>query len=378
MRGRIVKRKGSSNYTIVLQLGLDPSTGRRKQRWIAVEGNKREAESQLAELLHAQAEGALVTPSKVTLSQWLSQWLKDYAWPNLAPRTAEGYEHMIRKYIIPNLGNHKLTDLKPEHLQQYYSERLANGLGARTVRHHHVTLHIALKTAVKRGMIIRNPADAVDPPHFTRPEMHTISEADLTKFLDAAQETEYYPLFYLALFTGMRRSELLALRWSDVDLILCQAHVTRSLHHLRTGETVFRPTKTIKSRRSVALSPSTVQVLRDYKAKQEIAKLYDGRLSQNDDPIFPWLPDTVTHAWLKLARKVGLKDVHLHSARHSHASLLLRQGVHPKVVQERLGHSSIQVTLDTYSHVAPGLQEAAARGFDDFIYTDKSEKRILN
>ena len=378
MRGRIVKRKGSSNYTIVLQLGLDPSTGRRKQRWIAVEGNKREAESQLAELLHAQAEGALVTPSKVTLSQWLSQWLKDYAWPNLAPRTAEGYEHMICKYIIPNLGNHKLTDLKPEHLQQYYSERLANGLGARTVRHHHVTLHIALKTAVKRGMIIRNPADAVDPPHFTRPEMHTISEADLTKFLDAAQETEYYPLFYLALFTGMRRSELLALRWSDVDLILCQAHVTRSLHHLRTGETVFRPTKTIKSRRSVALSPSTVQVLRDYKAKQEIAKLYDGRLSQNDDPIFPWLPDTVTHAWLKLARKVGLKDVHLHSARHSHASLLLRQGVHPKVVQERLGHSSIQVTLDTYSHVAPGLQEAAARGFDDFIYTDKSEKRILN
>lgn len=378
MRGRIVKRKGSSNYTIVLQLGLDPSSGKRKQRWIAVEGNKREAESQLAELLHAQAEGALVTPSKVTLSQWLFQWLKDYAWPNLAPRTAEGYEHMICKYIIPNLGNHKLTDLKPEHLQQYYSERLANGLGARTVRHHHVTLHIALKTAVKRGMIIRNPADAVDPPHFTRPEMHTISEADLTKFLEAAQETEYYPLFYLALFTGMRRSELLALRWSDVDLILCQAHVTRSVHHLRTGETVFRPTKTIKSRRSVALSPSTVQVLRDYKAKQEIAKLYDGRLSQNDDPIFPWLPDTVTHAWLKLARKVGLKDVHLHSARHSHASLLLRQGVHPKVVQERLGHSSIQVTLDTYSHVAPGLQEAAARGFDDFIYTDKSEKRILN
>ena len=374
MRGRIIKRKGSSNYTIVLQLGLDATTGKRKQRWIAVEGNKREADRQLAELLHDQAHGNLVKPSKVTVSQWLVQWLKDYAWPNLAPRTAEGYEHMIHKYIIPSLGNHKLTDLQPEHLQRYYSERLANNLSARTVRHHHVTLHIALKTAVKRGMIIRNPADAVDPPHFTQPEMHTIGEADLTKFLDAAQKTEYYAFFYLALFTGMRRSELLALRWSDVDLILCQAHVTRSLHHLRDGETVFRPTKTIKSRRSVALSPSTVQVLRNYRTKQETAKLHAGKLPQEDDLMFPWLPDTVTHAWLKLARKVGLKDIHLHSARHSHASLLLRQGIHPKVVQERLGHSSIQVTLDTYSHVAPGLQEAAAKGFDDFIHTRENTK----
>ncbi len=374
MRGRIIKRSGSHNYTIVLQLGLDPVTGRRKQRWIAVEGNKRAAEDQLAELLHEQAQGTLVKPSKVTVGEWLAQWLKDYVWPNLAPRTAEGYDSMIRNHIIPGLGKHKLTDLKPEHLQVYYSERLKQGLSARTVRHHHVTLHTALKTALKRGIIVRNPADAVDPPHFTRPEIHTIGEADLSRFLDAAQKTEYYPFFYLALFTGMRRSELLALRWSDVDLTLCSAYVTRSLHHLRTGETVFRPTKTVKGRRSVALSPSTVQVLRDYKAKQENERLHAGQLLRKDDLIFPWSPDTVTHAWLKLSRKLGLNDIHLHSARHSHASLLLRQGVHPKIVQERLGHSSIQVTLDTYSHVAPGLQEAAANGFDDFIRSRESEK----
>ena len=117
----------------------------------------------------------------------------------------------------------------------------------------------------------------------------------------------------------------------------------------------------------VALSPSTCQVLQEYHAKQESERLHDGKLLQEDDLIFPWMPDTVTHAWLKVARRVGLKDINLHSARHSHASLLLKQGVHPKIVQERLGHSSIQVTLDTYSHVAPGLQEAAARGFDDFV-----------
>jgi integrase len=238
---------------------------------------------------------------------------------------------------------------------------------ARTVRHHHVTLHGALQTAVKRGMLMRNPADAVDPPHFTKPEMHTIAEADLQRFLDAAKQTEYYPLFYMALFTGMRRSELLALRWCDIDLLLCQAQVTRSLHHLRSGETVFRQPKTAKSRRLVALSPSTAQVLREYRSKKESENLHAGKMLQNDDLIFPFMPDTITHAWLKLARRTGLSGIRLHDARHTHASLLLKQGVHPKVVQERLGHSSIVVTLDTYSHVAPGIQEAAAKGFDDFI-----------
>ena len=369
MRGSIFKQKGQAegSWTIVLSLGRDPATGKRKQRWVTVRGSKHEAEKQLREMLTANDQGMIIKPSKTTLAVFLDKWLKEYSWANLAPRTAEGYEHMARKYLIPSLGNILLTTLKPEHLLSYYNDRRAAGLSGRTIHHHHVTLRGALKCACKWGLIARNPADSVDPPHFDKPEMHTIAEADLQRFLDAAKQTEYYPLFYLALFTGMRRSELLALRWADVNLLMCQAHVTRSLHHLRTGETVIRQPKTAKSRRMVALSPSTCQVLQEYRAKQESERLHDGKLLQEDGLIFPWMPDTVTHAWLKVARRVGLKDINLHSARHSHASLLLKQGVHPKIVQERLGHSSIQVTLDTYSHVAPGLQEAAARGFDDFV-----------
>jgi len=369
MRGSIIKQKhqAEGSWTIVLSLGLDPQTGKRKQQWLTVRGSKHEAEKKLRELLTENDRGMLIKPSKTTLAVFLDRWLKEYAWPNLAPRTAEGYEHMIRKYMIPGLGNIALTALKPEHLLTYYNERRAAGLSSRTVNHHHALLHGVLKSGCKWGLLARNPADSVDPPHFDKPEMHTIAEADLQRFLDAAKQTEYYPCFYLALFSGMRRSELLALRWSDVDLILCQAHVTRSLHHLRTGETVIRQPKTAKSRRVVALSPSTCLVLQEYRTKQENERLHTGKLLLEDDLIFPWLPDTVTHAWLKLSRRVGLKDINLHSARHTHASLLLRQGVHPKIVQERLGHSSIAVTLDTYSHVAPGLQEAAAAGFDDFI-----------
>lgn len=363
----------SDNWTVVLNLGKDPATGKRKQRWFTVQGNKHEAEKRLRDLLQENDHGMLPKPGKLNLGDFLNQWLKEYAWPNLAPKTAEGYEHILRKYVIPGLGRVPLAQLKPEAIQKYYTDKLAGGLSARTVRHHHVTLHTALQSALKRGIISRNPADAVDAPRFQRPEMHTISEDDLQRFLNAAENSEYYPLFYLALFTGMRRSELLALRWCDVDLLGCQISVTRSKHHLRTGEDVFRQPKTAKSRRMIALSPSTSKVLQDCKAKRESELLHAGQLLNENDLIFPWLPDTITHAWLKLTRRLGLKNINLHSARHSHASLLLKQGVHPKIVQERLGHSSIQITLDTYSHVAPGLQQAAANGFDDFIRSRKSE-----
>ncbi|MCL0048213.1 site-specific integrase [Dehalococcoidia bacterium] len=379
MRGHIVKRyKGS--YTIVLELGRDPATGKRKQQWISVKGTKKDAEKRLAEMLHQLDTGNFVKPGKANLGNFLEQWLKDYAWPNLAPRTAEGYEHIIRRHLIPGLGNIPLTQLKPEHLQRYYAEKLSDGrcdgkggLNPRTVRHHHVTLHNALQSAVKWGLLSRNPTDAVSPPRCQQSEWQTLSEDDIHTLLEAAKDTPYYALFYLALFTGMRRSELLALRWCDVDLLLCQLYVTRTLHHLRNGEIVFRSPKTSKGRRLVALSPSTALVLGEHKEMQAGTRTMMGVSLKDDDLVFsdlngkPLLPNTVTHAWIKLVKRAGLEGIRLHDARHSHASLMLKAGTHPKIVQERLGHASIQITLDTYSHVAPGLQQAAANRFDDLV-----------
>ncbi|MFC1894012.1 tyrosine-type recombinase/integrase [Chloroflexota bacterium] len=270
--------------------------------------------------------------------------------------------------------------MKPEHLQRYYADKLSGGrcdgnggLSPRTVRHHHVTLHDALESAVKWGLLSKNPADAVSPPRCQRPEWHTLSEDDIHTLLEAAKKTPYYALFYLALFTGMRRSELLALRWSDIDLSLCQLYVKHTLHYLRDGSIVYRAPKTAKGLRMISLSPSTVLVLREHKEKQQAHSILLGMHLQDDDLVFsalwgkPLLPNTVTHAWIKLVRSIGLCNVRLHDARHSHASLLLKAGTHPKIVQERLGHTSIQVTLDTYSHVAPGLQEAAAKRFDELM-----------
>ncbi len=203
--------------------------------------------------------------------------------------------------------------------------------------------------------------------------MQVMTETDLHTFLEYAKSTPHFALFYSALFTGMRRSELLALRWSDVDLLLCQVSVNRTLHQLHNRQIIFRQPKTAKGRRLIALSPSTVAVLRDHWAAQFEQKRALGLTLQDDHLVFsrpnggPLLPDSVTVAWHNLARRSGLKGIRLHDARRTHASLMPKAGTHPKIVQERLGHASIAITLDTYSHVAPGLQRAAANRFDDIV-----------
>jgi integrase len=211
--------------------------------------------------------------------------------------------------------------------------------------------------------------------------MQTWDEDDITRFLEAAKLTPYHALFYTALFTGMRHSELLALRWQDVDFILSQICVSRSLHQLRDGSFIFRSPKTAKGRRTVALSPSAVSVLKEHRERQELDRMMLGIPLSDADPVFshvdgkPIRPNTITRAWTVLAARAGLKVIRLHDARHTHASLMLKQGIHPKVVQERLGHSSIQITLDTYSHVAPGLQQAATARFDEAFSTRYNESK---
>jgi len=181
----------------------------------------------------------------------------------------------------------------------------------------------------------------------------------------------------------MRRSELLALRRVDIDLLYSQVYVSRSLHVLTGGKLLIRQPKTTSSRRTIALSPSATLLLKEYRGKKGAEAILLGKSLSDDDLIFNelgrhLLPNTVSHAWNKLVKRTGLRIIRLHDARHSHASLMLKQGIHPKIVQERLGHSSIQITLDTYSHVAPGLQEAAAKKFDEAIRIKHNEKESVS
>ena len=388
MKGGI-RRRGHRSYQISISLGKDPSTGKYRYVNETVRGTREEAKGRRAELIHQIANGKFITPSKTSLAEYLERWLKEYVWPNLAPRTAEGYELIVRRHLVPALGRLTLTGLRSEHIQRYQSEKLSSGradgkggLSQRTVRHHHVTLHTALGHAVKMGLLSRNVADGVSPPRFQRHRWQPLSEFGVSSVLEAARGSALYPVFYMALYTGMRRSELLALRWADVDLLLGRVHVTRSLHQLRGGEVAIRAPKSDRGRRMVSLPPSAVEVLQEHRERQVWQRAETGKALRDEDLIFndldgrPLRPDSVTHAWVKLVRRIGLEGTRLHDARHTHASLMLKQGVHPKIVQERLGHASIQLTLDTYSHVAPGLQEAAAAGFDKLISAGQDHEEI--
>lgn len=223
-------------------------------------------------------------------------------------------------------------------------------------------------------------ADGTDVPRARRAEVKTWNERELNLFLEAAKNTPYYVLFHTALFTGMRRSELLALRWQDIDFIYAQIYVNRSLHHLKDGSYIFTQPKSTSSRRTIALSPSALLVLKEYYDKQQMDSAMLGIPLNDDGLVFnilgqPLRPNTVTRAWTTLATRTG-KRIRFHDARHTHASLMLKQGIHPKIVQERLGHSTISITLDTYSHVAPGLQEAAAKRFDDMLLASHNENVV--
>lgn len=395
MRGHIVKRFKDS-YSIVIGLGRDTATGKYKQHFESVKGTKKDAEKRLNELLHQLSNGVFVKPGKLTIQDYLEQWLEDYCKPNLSPDTTETYRIMCHAHINPAIGQIPLTSLKSQEIQHLESQKLLSGrhdgkggLSNRSVQYIHATLNKALKMAVKAGLLMRNPVDGVTPPKVKRHEFKTLSEDDINILLQVLKNSEYYPLFFTDLFSGMRRSELLALFWKDIDLLGMTASVNRTIKVLKGGEIVYRPPKTAGSRRLIALTPANCIVLRDHRAEQDKLRQSLGLPpSSDDDLVFshydgsPYLPDTVTHVWMMLVKRNGLAGIRLHDIRHSHASIMLKKGVHPKIVQERLGHSSIRTTLDTYSHVAPGLQAAAAARFDDILKPkenklDKELKEIM-
>ncbi|ACZ62560.1 tyrosine-type recombinase/integrase [Dehalococcoides mccartyi] len=384
MRGHI-KKRANGTWSIVVYMGRDPKTGKKIYQWQTVKGTKSHAEKELAALINRKNNGSFVKPTKTTVGTFLESWLETYASCNTAPRTFERYSQIVRLHLTPNLGRIELTQLRPEHIQAYYSKALSGGrvsgggLSAQTVKHHHRVLSEALNHAVKWGLLARNVAMAVDPPRPEKREMHTIAPEDMSVLFEEAAKMEknsglpYELIFMTALHTGMRRGEILALRWSDIDLAKSKIYVRCSLQCLKNGEIIIREPKTPGSRRLVSMTPSLLEKLIIHKESSSANMILQGKTLQGDSLVFahfdgtPINPNTVSPAFAKIAKRAGL-NLRLHDLRHSHATLMLTAGVHPKIVSERLGHSTVAFTLDTYSHVIPGLQDAAAKTFEKSLH----------
>ena len=238
MRGHI-RQRGKGSWSIVLDLGRD-SSGKRRQKWHTVRGTKRDAQRELTSLLHALQTGAYVEPTKLTVGEYLRRWLDDYAKTNVAPKTYERYDEIARLHLIPELGHHVLTKLQPLHIQAMHAAALqhgrrdrAGGLSAQTVVHHHRVLRKALQQAIRWQPLVRNPADAVEPPRPQHREIRTLGDAESIKLMEASADCRLHVPIVLALATGMRRGEILALRWMDVDLVAGRAAVAPTRRRVR-------------------------------------------------------------------------------------------------------------------------------------------------
>ena len=361
MRGHI--RKRGSTYSIVVDVGRD-EYGKRKQKWYSGFKTKKEAEKALADIIAKIEKGEYFEPANITVAQYLDYWLDTYAKINVAPSTYRRYTEFAAHIKSHNIGKIILPKLKPAHIQGFYSFLLEKNLSKSTVLKIHRMFRLSLKHAVNWQFIISNPADAVTPPRPDKVEMQVWDIETSKKFLNDIADTPIFIPVLLALQTGMRSGEICGLKWEYVDLSRGFLIVKYALQRIN-GVLALKEPKTTKSMRTIALMDYTVQALKEHKRKQNKIKLLMGSAYNDQDFVCAWEdgrpydPHYLGQKFTKLIKQLGYPKIRFHDLRHTHATMLLQQGINPKIVSERLGHSQISVTLDTYSHVLPNIQKEA-------------------
>lgn len=372
-----------------MTVGRDPSTGKLKRVFFYGK-TRQEVAEKLAKALNDIRQGTFADPGKLTVGEWLDIWLWDYKRNSIRPTTWDSYEIMVRCHLKPNIGHIKLKDLRPEHLQHLYNqynEKVKEGkISSTTVRYIHAVIHGALEQALKNNLVVRNVSEATTLPQERKKEIHTLTMEQITQLFSAIENDRLFPAIMLELTTGLRRGELLGLRWQDVDLNTGVLTVRRNLvriknHESKEGEKktklVFQEPKTEASRRTIPIAQQALEELKRHKARQEQEKLLAGPLYQDNDLVFctekglPIDPRNFTRHFDILLKRAGIPHIRFHDTRHTFATLMLELGEHPKVVQQMLGHSKIAVTLDTYTHVPLDLEKRAAEKLNQALIERK-------
>lgn len=368
-----VRRRGERSWELKYDVGADASTGRRKTRYASFKGTKRDAEIELAKLVAAASKGETVDPSKITVAEFLDRWERDWATGNVSPKTLERYSELMRMHVRPRIGVRRLQKLRMVDLNDLYAtlqrdgRGAAGGLAARTVGHVHRVLHGALARAVDWGLVQQNVASRVTPPRVPDQEVEILTADQVHAVLKTARGKPIYRIATLALATGMRRGELLAARWQDVDLDAAKITVARSLEQTKSGLR-FKLPKTKHGRRTISLPFSTVTELRAHRLVQQEQRLAigGGKLPASallfaDINGEPRKPNAVTKDWERIAKAAGLGFANLHTLRHTHASHLIANGLDVLTISRRLGHSTPTITLAVYGHLFPQTDDRAAQ-----------------
>ncbi len=366
--GSISRRKGggwTAQYMVYTSAG-------RKRR--TVYGKTRaEVAAKLAKAVSDREDGLVFDDEGLTIEGYLGRWLKGSVRDTVRPSTYERNQSLVRLHLAPALGQLKLKDLTPAHVRWLYREKLDAGLSGGTVHKMHVVLHKALAQAVRDGLIPRNASEAVKVPQVRRKEITPLTTEETKRFIEAARGDRFEALYVLAVTTGMRQGELLALKWDDVDLERQILRVRRTLTRLKGTYTMGEP-KTPKSRRSVKLTTIATEALQAHLSRQLEEIDHVGPFYADQGLVFateagtPLNPTNLRRrSFSSLLERAKLPEIRFHDLRHTCATLLLSRNVNPKIVSEMLGHSSISITLDTYSHVLPDMQDSAARAIEDAL-----------
>lgn len=374
MRGSVIKR--GKSWTVVIELAADPETGKRRQRWHSGYRTRKEAERARVNLLGKLDTGTYVEKSRQPLSEFIEEWFPTIE-DKVRPATLYSYERNLHLHVIPYIGSMPMQSIDGGTLDGLYAElrksgsrhHRGGGLSGRSVRYVHTILHRVFRDAVKRGRLLRNPADAAEPPRRSEdntPEIVTWSGEELGQFLEGVAEHRYSTALCLLATSGMRRGEALGLRWKDLDLDKQRlARIRQTVITVNHAVQFGRP-KTEKGERDIALDAETVARLRAHRQRQSETRLMMGPAWHDLNLVFcrddgePLNPERFSRDFDKAVEALGLPRIRLHDLRHTWATLALESGIAPKVVQERLGHASIAITLDLYSHVSIELQREAA------------------
>ncbi|HEY8308955.1 MAG TPA: tyrosine-type recombinase/integrase, partial [Gemmatimonadaceae bacterium] len=371
-------------YRVTVDYPADPITGKRKQRTETYR-TKKEADAREREWLTDIERGTAIDGTKMTTGEYLTYWLATYAKHNVRLSTYTAYASYAHSHIIPALGAIMLRKLQPVHLQDFYQAKLiggrmdgkAGGLSARSVKYLHSIIREALQHAFEQNLVARNVADAVKPPRAVRPPVKVWNGEEARTFLTASHSAPYAPLWLVLLTTGMRRGEALGLRWQDVDLTKGLIRVRQTLVDVN-GSVSFGEPKTKSGRRTIELDSKCLAALTEHHDRQTFIRRGWSDERRGLDLVFTtaegnWIhPRNVDREYYALLARIErqrvaerpddapLRRITLHGLRHTCATLLLLHNINPKVVSERLGHASISITLDTYSHVLPSMQKDAA------------------
>jgi integrase len=386
MRGSVVqKRKGSRNWYAIIER-RDEVSGKRVRKWITLKATgKRQAQIECARIVTELKNDTLQEPSKVTLAEFFDRWLIHMK-SQVSPRTHERYDEIVRKNIVPLLGAAKISKLSAVDISKAYATAHKSGrrdgkggLSPRTVNHMHRIIRHALDDASRWRLPARNPAEAVDPPKVSPKPMQTYDLPQTATLIEAMRPTRMFIPTVLAVLCGLRRGEIAALRWRNVDLEAGSLSVVESTEQTKAGIRWKEP-KSGKTR-NVRLAGTVIEELRIWRRRQaeellRIGLRPDGEtfvVTQSDGS--PLQPRSITHEWMRVLAKKKLPRIRFHDLRHAHATHLLASGVHPKIASERLGHSKIGITLDLYSHVLPGMQDDAVATLDTALKAAMAEKK---